>query len=542
MLTLYPYQQKLFDLIISELKRSKRKRGIAVLPTGGGKTVVFSKIVELAQIKGSRSLILTDRAELLSETGNTLREFNLFPKYIVAGLKNPPTLEKGTTIVAMAQTLNRRIGRAGWDQFFADIDLIIIDECHKQDFNDFFTSNIFDGRTLLGFSATPKRGSKQRQLGEDYDFIADTITVNELIQLENLVPELYYGVKGLTPDMKGVRKEKGDYSENQMFKKYDSPKIYGGVVKHWKEHHENTSTLVFGVNISHCIRLVKEFDKNGIKAKFLVSGKAKPKELPRPEPVREDAPPEWVKYWEQLDQYNEYKAAFDMYSGERTDLIERWKGKEFDVLINAGILTTGFNHKALESIYVVRATTSLILWLQIIGRGSRTSPDKTHFNLVDFGGNAQRLGSYRLPRTWSLWHEGESSTGGDAPMKVCGEDLPPDKHGKYGCGDFIFASSTICPICGYIYPEKKLEKEAELTLMSFGADGSQREVKPIREMDYKELETFAKSQNYKSGWLFIQLARRGGEKEIKKYAEFKGYAPGWITRTVSRIPKHLLKD
>lgn len=534
MLTLYDYQNELFNQIQTALKRSNRRSIIAVLPTGGGKTVVFSYIISRAMLKGTRTLVLTDRKELLTETGGTLRDFGLFPKYVSDGIKNPPTFEKGDTVVAMVKTLQNRTQKPHWQKFFSDIDLVIIDECHKGEFNVLFEQGIFKGKTVVGFSATPKRTGKQRQLGEDYDEIVDPVTVNNLIELDKLVPDLYMGVKGLTPDLTGVRKSKGDYSESGMFKKYDTPKIYGGVVKCWKEHHYGTSTLIFGVNISHCIRIVREFEKEGITAKFLTSGKSKPK------PLGDGAEePDIIKYNEKLEQYNEYQEAHGIYSGERTEIIEAWKGGEFKVLVNAGILTTGFNFKPLETIYTVRATMSLILWMQIQGRGSRISPDKTHFNNVDFGGNAQRLGSYQLPRSWQLYHEASKAGGGTPPMKVCGEDKGPDKHSKVGCESFIFASATICPICGYIYPEKKEEKEAELAIMTFNSSGAQKEVKPIRDMNFEEIEFFAKSSRYKSGWINIQLYNRGGENEIKDYAQFKGYSPGWATMAISRIPKYI---
>lgn len=515
------------------------KRFVALeCPTGGGKTVIFSHIVQRAESKGSNTLILTDRDELLRGTGGTLENFGVSPSYIKSGRKYPPDLSTHKTCVAMAQTMKKRVDKNIWLEWLSKIDLIIIDECHKQEFNLFFEQELFKGKTVIGFSATPKRGGKMRQLGDDYQKIIHTLTVNELIDLGFLKPDMYFGFKDLSPDLSGVKKNsKGDYSESDMFKRYDQPKLYGGVIEAWKENTPNTITLIFCTSIIHCVRTCKEFGKTWIKAKFLSSKMGKPKKPDGDEPIdKAEAPPEWVKYWERYAYYLEYSEAYNDYSGPRQMLIEDWKHGEFDVMINAGILTTGFDFPAIETIVLFRATVSEVLYLQMLGRGSRPSDStgKTHFNILDFGRNAERLGGYKLPRKWHLFHETKSGNG-LPPMKECG--LPGrDKNGKLGCGDFILASMKICSSCGYVYPEQKEPEEAKLELMFTDNKGRLRSVKPVHLMDYQEIDEFAKINKYKQMWTVIQLYRKGGADELKKYAKFKGYSPGWITQMNSRIP------
>lgn len=537
-IVLREYQDKGFRDAMNALLELVKRFIVLECPTGGGKTVIFSYIVQRAESKGSKTLILTDRDELLRGTGGTLEDFGVSPGYIKSGRKFAPGFKENKTFVAMAQTLRKRLDKPDWLAWLAEINLVIIDECHKQEFNNFFEQDIFEGKTVIGFSATPKRGGKMRQLGDDYEDIIHTLTVTELIDLGFLKPDMYYGFKDMAPDLKGVKKNsRGDYSESDMFKKYDTPKLYGGLVEAWKQHTPNTITLVFGTNIVHCVRTCKEFCKAGIPAKFLSSKMSKPVRPEGEEPIeKKEASSEWVKYWEKCAYYIEYAEAMAEYSGPRQQLIDDWKAGEFKVMINAGILTTGFDFPAIETVALFRATVSEVLYLQMLGRGSRPSDQtgKTHFNILDFGRNAERLGGYKLPRKWHLFHETKAGQG-VPPVKECGE-AGKDKNGKLGCHDYILASAKICPTCGYIYPQKKTAEEAKLELMYTDVNGKLRSVKPLHLMEYAELELFAEANRYKKQWVTIQIYIRGGLDELKKYAKFKNYSPGWVTQIYSRIP------
>ncbi len=548
MITLRDYQSKGVQDAMHALANMEDRKIVLECPTGGGKTVIFSYIVQRAEQKGSKTLILTDRDELLRGTGGTLENFGVNPGYIKAGRRFDPGFESHKTFVAMAQTLKNRLDKPDWIKWLSEIDLVIIDECHKQEFNLFFETGILDGKTVIGFSATPKRTGKMRQLGEDYKDIIHTLTVNELIDMGFLKPDMYYGFKNISPDLKGVKKNSnGDYSESDMFKKYDTPKLYGGLLKAWQEHTPNTITIVFCTNIIHCVRTCKEFVAAGIPAKFLASKMSKPKPPNEPEPIDiKNASGDWVRYYEKKAYYDEYIEAMAEYSGPRELLIEQWKQGDFKVMINAGILTTGFDFPAIETVALFRATISEVLYLQMLGRGSRPSNDtgKTHFNILDFGRNAERLGGYKMPRKWHLYHETKAGQG-VPPIKECGlikDAMVPDKNGKTGCGDFILASAKICPTCGYIYPEKKEAEDAKVELMYTDFKGKLRSVKPISQMDYSELELFAEYSKYEEAWVIIQLYNRGGLPELKKYAKFKGYSPGWVTQTVSRIPASVKQE
>ena len=100
----------------------------------------------------------------------------------------------------------------------------------------------------------------------------------------------------------------------------------------------------------------------------------------------------------------------------------------------------------------------------MIGRGSRIFPGKTHFNILDFGSNAERLGMYSQERVWDL-NGAYSISEGVAPVKECGiikGTNKPDKYNNKGCGALILASAKVCNYCGYVFEQEKVELEIDL--------------------------------------------------------------------------------
>ncbi len=528
MIKLRDYQQNAVDKICHFF--TKGKHSILQAPTGSGKTVVFSYIAQNAVTKGKKVLILTNRTELLTQTGGSLEQFGVDPYLVRAGTKYLNF--DSDVFVAMCQTLRNRIKQPMWSNWVKNqIDLVIIDEAHLQDYNYIFESGLLDDKFVLGFTATPRRSGKMRQLALDYEDLIETVSVKELIQNEYLVGDDYFGVTGADLNQIGVDRMKGDFDEKEMFSRFNSPTLYAGTVKNWMDIAEGTHTIVFCVNIEHVIHTCEEFHKNGIDARFLVSKMTKPKE-----PDKDATDGRWTQYTERMRLYDLYHSRFGMWSGERTTIINKFKNKEFPVLINAGILTTGFDCPSVETVIVNRATTSLTLWLQMIGRGSRIFHNKTHFNLLDFGDNASRLGHYSSPQMWGLWHETSQGDGtGVAPVKECGVDHKADKNGNNGCERLIIASSKICPFCGYIYPKSKAE---EIDLEGLAYDEKKHvavKVKKIKDMDLSELHEYFKIKKHKSAWLWRQLYFRGGVGLIERFGKEMGWKKGTVERAKSYV-------
>lgn len=528
MIHLYDYQTDAVSQIRSAMEKEYRSILIQS-PTGSGKTVIFSHIVAAMKKKGKRALIITDRVELLFETGGTLEQFGLKPFHILAGQMVEPPMQY-QVYVAMSQTLRRRIGV--WPRFWKSFDLVIMDECHKQEFNPYFENNCFNCH-VLGFSATPTRSGKMRQLAEDYQIMIEGLQVPELIKRGKLVKDHYYGVESVQLDHAKYNSE-GDYAENWLYERFNKTELYAGVVENWQKICPSTATLVFCVNIQHTIQTCKAFNEAGIPAKFLVSDVAKPQLLP------DATEAQIVRYERHLKEYDTYIEAYGKYSGGRETVVRQWKDHKFEVLCNAGILTTGFNRRDIESVVTCLATVSTAKILQIWGRGSRTFDGirkdgtylkKTHFNILDFGANGARLGYYNQMRKWSLTHESKQGDGAQ-PVKECGKDNKADERGNTGCQAYVFVSADICPYCGYVFKKEKPEKFAELIKIDYLED-----ITPSNQLheEFRKLERTAEDRGYKQSWVIPQIINKHGSEGLKQYADYKGYLSGWYWQTKQRF-------
>src|SRR5690606_9648258 len=112
-----------------------------------------------------------------------------------------------------------------------------------------------------------------------------------------------------------------------------------------------------------------------------------------------------VIFKEKFKAYQLYEKYFYKYSGGRTEIFDGFNNNDFDVLVNVDIATKGFDCPDIQVVALYRATMSLALYLQMLGRGARVSKGKSHFTVFDFGGNKSRFGGYDVDRSWSLWHE-----------------------------------------------------------------------------------------------------------------------------------------
>ena len=502
MITLRDYQSEIIEEVRSKWKEGK-KRLVVCSPTGSGKTVIFSYIAQQAAIKGSSILIITHRDELLTQTGGTLQDFNLNPTIITAAVKHPP---KSNLFVAMTKTLSNRLKKSEWDEWYRKIDLVIIDEMHEQSFNWIFGNQHTRNKFVLGFSATPNRTGNQRQLSLDYEDMVVGKDVQELINLKYLVPDRYFCVP---VDMKGVSKSQGDYNTEEMFSRYNRTELYAGVIDNWKRICPDTITIVFCCNIQHTINTCKAFNEAGIKAKFIVSDVAKPSLPENPDKA------DMSKYKIKCDEYDNYIQNYSLYSGVRKEVINDWKNGEFKVLINAGIATTGFDHKPIQTVIVNRATTSDNLLLQILGRGSRISDGKEHFYILDFGENCKRLGYYRQQREYSLTHEVGKGGGGVPASKECPK-----------CKSLVIASSTVCKYCGFIFPKTRKEEIVELREVDYTS--AKKELQTI-----KDYELFAEAKGYNKNWLFRQIYIKWGKDGLVEYQKKNNLQPGWPYRMIA---------
>ena len=519
MIRLYNFQENIIARIKIAMLDGHR-RIMVQSPTGSGKTVIFSAIIYGATVKGNKTLILTDRVELLTGSEGTLAKFGIETTNILSGQKWPPS--EYQNCIAMSQTLRRRLSSQTWREFISSFDMIIIDEAHIQEFNVYFEKEaVTNIPYILAFTATPKRSKKQRSLSEDYSILIDGPQVQELITLGFLVEDRYYAPKHF--DVSDIKLNSfGDYKESDMFKKFENTISYNSVVDNWRRLANDSITLVFCVNIEHTLKMCRAFNDNGITAKFIVSPVAKPQ-------FNESMTDEqFVRYQQRKKLYELYQDHMAKYSGNRQDIIKDWENGDFKILVNSGIYTKGYDHKPLETVIILRATTSESLWLQMIGRGSRIFKEKTYFNILDFGSNAEKLGLYKQDRVWSLVGD-YSSSEGVAPVKECGlisGVQKKDKNNRDGCGSLVLASRKICNYCGYIFEREKIEIDVNLIEIEYGYAPKSR----YKDIDFERLERQSEERGYKSGWIINQIIARGGLSAVKAFQDYKNYKASWIWR------------
>lgn len=474
---LRPYQAQ----NIAELRKmyaSGKKRLIYQLATGGGKTAVFSEIARLSASIGNRVLIITDRQELHQQGGDALSRIGVSYREITAKTK---VLPSSMVCVAMVETLKRRMHRPDYGDFIKSFNLIIIDECHIQAFSKLFEV-LVETQLVLGVSATPIRTGKMRELKEDYDGMVRGPEICSLINGGFLVPAVHFGIE---VDLSSVRITAGEYNEGDQGKVYSEKKLYGGVVENWKLRAEGRKTLAFCATVQNSVELCEEFNGAGIPSVH-VDGTT-------PEDERK-------------------KAFADFKSGIYT------------VLCNCGIATKGYDCPEVSCIVLYRATMSLPLYLQMIGRGSRKHDvsGKKNFVILDFGQN-HRHGFYDSPRCWTLENPKKKKKLDVAPVKTCP-----------ACEALVPPQTRICPYCGYEWQKSLKEMDEERIVVML------KELTPSQVQRYadtatvEELEIIQKEKGYSPAWVWHKLRT---VDEFVALERARGYKRGWALKKASELLK-----
>ncbi|MES2287284.1 MAG: DEAD/DEAH box helicase family protein [Bacteroidota bacterium] len=538
MINLRNYQEKGVKEIQAVL-REKVKHVLYQLPTGGGKTVVFSYMSLSAANKDKRVLIITDREELLKQAGGSIGKFGINCAYIKSG--NKFIDYRKNIFVAMSQTLRNRINLPEWREFITnDIDLVIIDEAHIQEFNYLFEDGILKDKIVIGFTATPSRTGNMRQLGLDYERLVRGGEPKDLIEKGYLLNCDIMKIEGV--EMEGVKTDSstGDYNNREMANRFDKVKLYAGIVHNYRKFAEGKKMIVFCADVKTAIKTTIQLNEAGYAAKFVCSEVGEPKPLPERDLFGEQKQADEEKYNEKMKAYRFYKENYHKHSGTRKQVFDGFHADEFKILVNVDIATKGFDEPSVEVVAVMRATKSMTLWLQMIGRGSRLFENKDSFLVLDFGANKERLGGYDDNRNWSLWHETGSSGAGVAPVKECGHSetgkpIPSGNDVKKGCRRLIHASYTLCPFCGYKYPDKAPPKDVELILDEVkDENGISLKAKSFKEMDWEELEKYRTIKKHQMAWLWRQLYQRGKLEEIENYGKFNN----WGKQTIEKAQNY----
>lgn len=404
------YQKKLIDE--SRQALSMYKHIIMQSPTGSGKGVLIGSMVSLSRY---RVLILAHSEEILRQDAGHVRKWGQECHEVLAKTKRMPS--EGH-VAMMTQTLRQRIKKRDWFFWFNSFNFIILDECHRAEFDFIFGLPGASETYIVGLSASPSRYGQQRQLGLDYGAIVVGPSVQELVDAGYLCRCRLFSLDAPSMDDVEWSYSRGDYNMSQMADKFKSGARYIGAVDNYERICPGEKCLVFCCSSEQAIGVTKEFCARGIDARYCLSG--------------------------DFDEDSEY-------SGERSDIVDGFARGDFKVLVNFGIFTTGLDIPDIKVVMLMFSTTSLVKYLQCLGRASRPADGKNgEFICLDFGLNFERLGRYEDDRTWGVWHK-TSAGGGVAPTKVC-------PH----CGKMIAVQYSDCPFCEYHFPTRQESYVAEL--------------------------------------------------------------------------------
>ena len=341
---LRPYQQQAKDAIFSEWKNGIKKT-LLVLPTGCGKTIVFAKVAEECVKGGSRVLILAHRGELLDQAADKIGKST--------GLGCATEKAEKTClgswfriVVGSVQSMMRekRLNQFPNDYF----NTIIIDEAHHC-ISDSYQKVLghFPDAEVLGVTATPDRGDMQN-LGTVFESLAYEYTLPKAIKEGYLSP-----IKAVTIplkiDMSAVGVQAGDFKSGDIATALDP--YLESIAEEMEKYCSNKKTVVF-------LPLVKTSQK----------------------------------FRDILNNHGFKAAEVNGDSKDRAEILEAFDKDQYNVLCNSMLLTEGWDCPSVDCIVVLRPTKVRSLYCQMVGRGTRLSPEtnKDHLLLLDFLWHTER--------------------------------------------------------------------------------------------------------------------------------------------------------
>ena len=425
-----------------------------VLPTGGGKTVVFSHIAQQAAARGNRIAVLVHRAELLEQASRSLAALGVEHGLIAAG--RSMNLRAPVQVASVA-TLARRLGLLKPEHF----QLLIVDEAHHSNAGTWSkVIGHFHSAHLLGVTATPVR-SDGRGLGEFYSELVLGPTPAWLSDNGYLAPARVYAPP-IGFSAQGLRRRMGDFDLRQAAGALGGSRILGDAVSHYQRHLTGRTAIGFCCSIAHAQAVAEAFSERGINAASIDG--------------TQDA-------------------------ATRRQLLEQLGAGELKVLTSCSLIGEGVDVPSVGGCLLLRPTQSLALHLQMIGRCLRPQPGKEAV-ILDHVGNIERLGHHLDVQEWSLDGIKKREQTRAPSVKTCPQ-----------CFCAMASTLSLCPECGHVFrPERQklVTVEGELREISQQELRSRRKKEQGDARSLEELIALGTKRGLKNpqGWARHVLAGR----------------------------------
>ena len=474
---LRPYQAGALDRLDAALAAGSRSP-LVVAPTGSGKTILAAEIIRR---RGGNCLFLAPRRELVHQTCHKLDDVGVPYGVLLAGddrtnLYRPVQVASIDTVFARAVRRDRIV--------LPDFDLIVVDEAHLSiTERRLALLDRWPAALRIGLTATPIR-KDGRALGMIYDELLEVATPAELTAQGYLVPARYFSVS--EPDLSRVTTVQGDYHQGQLAEAMNQARLVGDIVAHWLGHAAARRTVVFASSIEHSVALAAEFREHGVAAEHVDAGTPQ---------------------------------------SERDALFDRFRSGETQVLTNCFLASYGFDLPELDCIVLARPTKSLMLYLQMLGRGLRPAEGKADCLVLDHAGNVHRHGFAVDERCWTL--DGRRSLDAHEAR----QNATREEEKTLTCPDCtcVFTGSRTCPDCGYYFAPKGREVrtlEGELVEIGQSLDRDQ-----LGELEfYLELRAIAVERGYKPGFAAHKFKERFERFPPFAWNDYPAVIPSQATR------------
>ena len=400
---------KLFDdqtTLLADLRSRLRRRKWVLMQaaTGAGKTVMTASMIKSAQAKGSRALMIVPRRELLRQTAETFKAFDIPHSYVSAGYEYNPFAK---TLIATSGTLARRLDK------IPKPDVVFVDETHVggAELNRIIQHFRDAGCYGVGLSATPGR-LDGKGLGMWYDDMAEGPPVADLIRDKRLSQFRLFAPGA--PDLSGIKTTAGDYAKGELAEVMEGDRVLvGNAVAHYRDHAMGRLNVCYCASIKHAGILADAFNAEGIPASSIHGG---------------------------------------MDDAERAMIIRAFARRQLLVITSVDLLTFGFDLASaaqmdvtVECMSDMAPTQSLAKQMQKWGRVLRMKPYPAL--IFDHAGNVTRHGFPDDAREWSLAGVAKKAKGGDKadPVRQC-----PNCY-------FCHRPAPVCPECRFVYPIQSRE-------------------------------------------------------------------------------------
>ena len=396
------YQNDGIQSVFDYFDSGNRGNPIIAMPTGTGKSVVIGGFVHrvLNQWPRQRIVNATHVKELVQQNYNKLNDIwpGVPAGICSAGLKRWETHNPIT--FGGIDTMINRLPELG------HVDLLLIDECQLVSEKDDATYLRFINELrrvnkylkVIGFTATPYRqGLGYLTNGKIFTDICYDITTlewfNKLID-EGYLCKLIVPKQSVEMSLDGIPSVGGEFKQSEIENR--AMQITDEALDRCMRYaNERRKWLTFASGVEHAVYIHENLSRRGIKSAVVHSKMKSP--------------------------------------NERDDILQAYAEGYLQNLSNYGILTTGFDAPDVDMIVMLRATKSVVLWVQMLGRGTRPHPSKVNTLVLDFGQNAARLGPINDP----VIPKQKGKQAGEAPIKICDN-----------CGCMMHISARFCDGCG----------------------------------------------------------------------------------------------